>query len=62
MKCLLVVTHPLDDSLYKTLSKSVENKLIQKGREVVVTDLYADTLDPALSVKEGETYYRGSHD
>ncbi len=62
MKCLLVVTHPLDDSLCKTLSKHVENQLIQKGHDVVVEDLYAEGFDPVLSIKERETYYNGSYD
>jgi putative NADPH-quinone reductase len=62
MNCLLVVTHPLDDSLCKSLSKHVENRLIQNGHDVVVEDLYTDGFDPALTIKERESYYKGSYD
>lgn len=62
MKCLLVVTHPLDDSLCKTLCKHVEKRLTQAGHEVVVEDLYSDSFDPVLSSKERKSYYSGSYD
>ncbi|MFK8068462.1 MAG: NAD(P)H-dependent oxidoreductase [Gammaproteobacteria bacterium] len=62
MKCLIVTTHPLNDSLCKSLSKHVENKLIKIGHEVVIEDLYAANFDPALTTPERRSYYGESYD
>jgi putative NADPH-quinone reductase len=62
MNCLLVVAHPINDSLCKTLCSHVEHELIQLGHEVVVEDLYAGNFNPLLSEKERETYYSESYD
>ncbi len=62
MKCLIVTTHPLNDSLCKLLGKHVENKLTQIGHEVTIEDLYAENFEPALTVSERESYYGGSYD
>ena len=62
MKCLIVTTHPLDDSLCKQLGKYVENKLTQIGHEVTIEDLYAENFEPVLTVIERKSYYGGSYD
>ena len=62
MKCLIVTTHPLDDSLCKHLGKHVENKLIQIGHEVTIEDLYTENFEPALTAKERKSYYREDYD
>jgi len=62
MKCLVVTTHPLANSLCKLLTDSVVNKLIENGHEVTTVDLYAEGFDPALTVAERESYYSGLYD
>ena len=57
MKCLIVTTHPLNDSLCKALTKHVKNKLEEKGFEIKIEDLYAKKFEPALTVAERESYY-----
>ena len=62
MKCLVVIAHPLHDSLCKQLSAQVENKLKQQHHEVMREDLYAQQFDPVLSVPERASYYAGQYD
>ena len=57
MKCLIVTTHPLDDSLCKQLTKHTVNELKQMGHEVTVEDLYAEQFEPALTAVERASYY-----
>ena len=59
MNCLIVTTHPLNDSLCKALSKHVIKKIEEKGFEIEVEDLYAKNFEPALTVAERESYYSG---
>jgi putative NADPH-quinone reductase len=62
MKCLVVTTHPLNNSLCKQLSGYVVDRLIEIGHEVTTEDLYEEGFEPALTVKERDSYYAGSHD
>ena len=59
MNCLIVTTHPLNDSLCKALSKYVIKKIEEKGYEIEVEDLYAKNFEPALTIAERESYYSG---
>jgi len=59
MNCLIVTTHPLNDSLCKALSKHVIKKIEEKGYEIEVEDLYAKNFEPALTIAERESYYSG---
>lgn len=62
MKCLIVTTHPLNDSLCKLLGKYVKSKLNQMGHEVTIEDLYAESFEPALTAPERKSYYAQSYD
>jgi len=59
MNCLIVTTHPLNDSLCKALSNYVIKKIEEKGYEIEVEDLYAKNFEPALTIAERESYYSG---
>jgi len=62
MKCLVVITHPLKDSLCKLLAEHVENKLAKMGHEMTIEDLYADNFEPVLTAQERQSYYGESYD
>jgi putative NADPH-quinone reductase len=62
MKCLIVTTHPLKDSLCAALTQNVTSILKEAGHEVTVEDLYEEKFEPALSVKERQSYYGESYD
>lgn len=62
MKCLIVTTHPLNNSLCKLLGEHVENKLTEIGHEVTMEDLYAENFEPALTALERKSYYGESYD
>lgn len=57
MKCLVVIAHPLTDSLCQTLARTVTDSLIAHGHDVVVEDLYQTEFSPALTVGERQSYY-----
>jgi putative NADPH-quinone reductase len=57
MKCLLVIAHPLTDSLCAHLAGRAEAALRAAGHEVTREDLYASDFGPALSVDERRAYY-----
>ncbi|MFW1763892.1 NAD(P)H-dependent oxidoreductase [Acinetobacter bereziniae] len=55
MKCLVVIAHPINDSLCHRMAKTAIASLIANGHEVVVEDLYAVDFAPAFdqtAVKE----------
>lgn len=58
MKCLVVVAHPVSDSLCRALARVAIEALAAAGHEVVVEDLYQSGFAPALTVSERESYYR----
>lgn len=62
MKCLVVTTHPLSNSLCKHLTEHVVYKLTEMGHEVAIEDLYADKFEPVLTAVERESYYSDSYD
>ncbi len=57
MRCLVVVAHPLEDSLCAFLADKVVKKLEQDGHEVLVVSLYAQGFEPALSIGERQSYF-----
>jgi NAD(P)H dehydrogenase (quinone) len=62
MKCLIVIAHPLSNSLCKQLGAEVENTLKQMGHEVILEDLYAEQFSPALTEQERSSYYAEKYD
>jgi NAD(P)H dehydrogenase (quinone) len=62
MKCLVVATHPLANSLCRQLTEHVVEKLTSMQHEVVIEDLYAEKFDPVLTVAERESYYGSPYD
>jgi NAD(P)H dehydrogenase (quinone) len=62
MKCLVVTTHPLKDSLCWQLTDQVVDRLKKMGHEVTIEDLYAEQFNPVLTASERESYYSSSYD
>lgn len=61
MKCLVVIAHPLHESLCHALAERAIGALRAAGHEVVVEDLCAG-FDPRLSAAERGSYYAPRHD
>ncbi len=57
MNCLVVVAHPLEDSLCHFLADHTIAHLKAKGYDVSVKNLYAEAFDPLLSADERASYY-----
>ncbi|WP_151804091.1 NAD(P)H-dependent oxidoreductase [Acinetobacter bereziniae] len=62
MKCLVVIAHPINDSLCHRMAKTAIASLIANGHEVVVEDLYAADFAPALTYEECLSYYGPAFD
>lgn len=62
MRCLVVIAHPLTDSLCNTMARTAIATLTAAGHEVQVEDLYQRSFPPALTITERETYYRPPFD
>lgn len=62
MNTLIVISHPLNDSLCKHLAGLVETRLKQLGHKVTIEDLYAEDFKPALTVAERKSYYAEQYD
>lgn len=62
MKCLIVVAHPLSDSLCRYLGDHIAARLKDLGHEVVEEDLYEAGFDPVLTNQERASYYSGAYD
>ncbi len=62
MKCLIVTSHPLSNSLCKLLTNQIISKLKVLGHEVITEDLYAQDFQAALTQKERESYYSKQYD
>ncbi len=52
MRCLVILAHPLPDSLNARIARHVVTTLQDKGYEVRFADLYAEDFDPVLSANE----------
>lgn len=57
MKCLVVVAHPLPDSLCRSLARLATKELEAAGHEVTVEDLYDSGFSAALTEAERRSYY-----
>jgi putative NADPH-quinone reductase len=62
MKCLVVVAHPLGDSLCTATAVKVVATLRECGHEVEVENLYESGFAPALTPAERRSYYRPPFD
>lgn len=62
MKCLVIIAHPLHDSLCQTLAKKAISVLTANGHKVIVQDLYASDFSPTLTHTERQSYYTHSLD
>ncbi len=62
MRCLVVIAHPLADSLCHALARTVVDGLIERGHEVHVDDLYQGGFSPVLSESERRSYYATQFD
>jgi NAD(P)H dehydrogenase (quinone) len=52
MRCLVVIAHPLKESLCQSLAAVVQQKLAQDGHDIDVADLYSDAFTPAMTAEE----------
>jgi len=57
MNCLVVIAHPLKNSLCKHLAEKTISHLKNKGYKVVVKDLYEEKFNPVLNQDERASYY-----
>lgn len=62
MKCLVVIAHPVTDSLCRAMAQSAISSLTARGHEVVIEDLYLSGFSPALTVSERRSYYGPAFD
>ncbi|QDL97488.1 NAD(P)H-dependent oxidoreductase [Rhodopseudomonas palustris] len=56
-RCLVVVAHPLSDSLCGQLGRDAQAVLKRAGHEVRLLDLHAAGFAPALTAAERSSYY-----
>ena len=59
MRCLIVVAHPLAESLCHELAQTVIEALRDLGHDIQVIDLYQQDFAPALTMAERRSYYEG---
>ncbi len=62
MRCLVVIAHPLRDSLCHALAARALEALEAAGHEVEIDDLCADGFGPALTIAERQSYYGERYD
>ncbi len=62
MKCLVVISHPLKESLCHHLASETITHLESKGYEIEVLDLYQSQFSPALTQPERASYYQPDFD
>lgn len=57
MNCLVVLSHPLPESLNRLFADAAIEELTAAGHKVTLLDLYASGFDPRLSAAERGSYY-----
>ncbi len=62
MHVLVVIAHPLQDSLCRTLAQNAIAALEAHGHTVEIEDLYGAGFAPALTAAERGSYYDGPYD
>jgi len=61
MKCLVVIVHPVKDSLCCSLAEHVVANLKDRNHDMEVDYLYESDFDPVLSEQERLSYYSQSY-
>jgi NAD(P)H dehydrogenase (quinone) len=61
VRCLLVVAHPLKNSLCATIASEAADAMLAAGHELRIHDLYDSGFQPALTADERKNYY-GSYE
>ena len=62
MNCLVVIAHPLADSLCRSLARVAIDALRSAGHTVEVEDLHASGFSPVLTRAERQSYYGSPFD
>lgn len=62
MKCLVVIAHPVPDSLCRALAAEAIAGLTTAGHQVDIEDLYATDFVPALTADERNSYYTPAYE
>jgi NAD(P)H dehydrogenase (quinone) len=62
VKCLIVIAHPVKNSLCNALAVRTVKTLQAAGHEVVIEDLYDQQFAPALTQAERQSYYAKAFD
>ena len=60
MRCLIVIAHPLAESLCHRLAQTAIETLRDLGHDIQVIDLYQQDFAPALTMAERQSYYEGA--
>ena len=62
MNCLVVIAHPLENSLCKHLASETIEHLKLQGYNLTIKDLYAESFNPVLTPSERASYYQAPFD
>lgn len=62
MRSLIVLAHPLPDSLSHRFAEIAMRRLVAAGHAASLLDLYAEGFDPRLTAAERSAYYAPVHD
>lgn len=62
MKALVVIAHPLEDSLCQHLASKAVESLELQGYQVEVKNLYQQQFEPCLQTQERQSYYAEQFD
>jgi NAD(P)H dehydrogenase (quinone) len=62
VNCLVVIAHPLQDSLCHALAKHAIDSLRSAGHDVQTAHLYDQSFAPALTAAERQSYYSAKFD
>lgn len=62
VKCLVVIAHPLKNSLCQALATHAIDSLRRAGHEVQIEHLYDNAFAPALTAAERQSYYSVAFD
>ncbi len=62
MHIQVVCCHPLTESYDHALFRTIVQSLEQNGHRVTATDLYREGFEPAMTVRERQTYMGNDYD